>query len=258
MLPPLDEMDFATLKALLDWQVEMGATEAIGDVPVDRTAVVARPAAPVATAAPVGLDADPVAQAQAAAAGATTLDQLRDAIAAYPHCDLRRGARQVVFADGNPMARVMIVGEAPGREEDRTGKPFVGPAGQMLDRMFAAIGLSRTSDEPEAALYLTNVLPWRPPENREPLPDEIAMLKPFLLRHIALVAPRVLVLMGNVSCQTLLGKRGITRLRGRWDQAAGLPALPMLHPAYLLRTPHEKRQAWADLLALQAHLRGPA
>src|SRR5690606_31751147 len=123
------------------------------------------------------------------------------------------------FADGDPRARLMIVGEAPGRDEDRVGRPFVGQAGQLLDRMLAAIGLSRTSPDPGAAVYITNVLPWRPPENREPSPEEIAMLKPFLARHIELAAPDVLVIMGNISCLALLGRRGITRLRGQWTQA---------------------------------------
>jgi DNA polymerase len=150
----------------------------------------------------------------------------------------------------------MIVGEAPGRDEDRTGKPFVGQAGQLLDRMLAAIGLDRAAEDPAKAVYITNVIPWRPPENREPSPEEIAMMKPYLERHIALAAPDVLVAMGNISCLALLGQRGITRLRGKWAEASGLPVLPMFHPAYLLRNPAEKRQAWADLLSLQARLRG--
>jgi DNA polymerase len=150
----------------------------------------------------------------------------------------------------------MLVGEAPGRDEDMAGKPFVGRAGQLLDKMLAAIDMGRTSED--APVYITNVLPWRPPQNRDPKPDEIAMMKPFLMRHIALAKPEVLVLIGNWSCQTLLGKRGITRLRGTWATAAGLPALPMFHPAYLLRSPEFKREAWADLLNLKAHLdKGP-
>ena len=148
----------------------------------------------------------------------------------------------------------MILGEAPGRDEDREGRPFVGRAGQLLDRMFDAIGMARTSDDADAALYITNVLPWRPPQNRDPKPEEIAMMKPFLERHVALAAPDVLVLMGNISCQGVLGKRGITRLRGQWGEAFGKPVLPMFHPAYLLRSPHVKRETWADLLELRARL----
>ncbi|MDF1729326.1 MAG: uracil-DNA glycosylase [Sulfitobacter sp.] len=251
--------------ALLDWQIELGADEAIADAPIDRYAIPAaapKPAAAkvpaaarAATSGPIlpAAAADPVAEAEQAARAANTLDELRAAIADFPHCDLKQGARNLVFSDGQPGARVMLVGEAPGREEDRAGRPFVGPAGQLLDRMFAAIGMGRTNDA--APLYITNVLPWRPPQNRDPKPEEIAMMKPFLLRHSELARPQVLVPIGNWSCTALLGKKGITRLRGTWSEAAGLPALPMFHPAYLLRSPEFKREAWADLLALQAHLR---
>ncbi len=246
-------------RALLEWQVELGATEAICEAPIDRydvPAVVEKPKAVAAQTgpsfvAPVKVDA--VAVAERAAAGAQTLDELRAAVSAFEHCDLKKGARSLVFSDGIPGAKVMIVGEAPGKEEDRAGKPFVGRAGQMLDKMLAAIGMGR--DRADAPVYITNVLPWRPPQNRDPKPDEIAMMQPFLLRHIALVKPEVLVVVGNWSCQALLGKRGITRLRGEWTQAAGLPALPMFHPAYLLRSPEFKREAWADLLSLKAKLR---
>nr|WP_283646936.1 uracil-DNA glycosylase [Marinovum algicola] len=193
--------------------------------------------------------ADPVAEAQRMAAAAQDLAGLQAAMAAFDHCDLKRGARNLVFSDGVPGARVMIVGEAPGRDEDRQGKPFVGRAGQFLDRMLAAIGLSRDS-----SVYITNVLPWRPPQNRDPLPAEIAMMRPFVARHVALAQPEFLVLMGNISCDAGLGKRGITRLRGSWAEAYDTPALPMFHPAYLLRQPHLKREAWADLLSLKARL----
>lgn len=256
-------LDWHAARAALDWQIEMGVDEAIAEAPVDRFAVEsarreaqAHPPATVATAQPRAVPeapADPVAEAEAAAEAAHDLSALRAAMAAFEHCDLKRGARSLVFADGTPGARVMIVGEAPGREEDRQGKPFVGQAGQLLDRMLAAIGHSRTDN-----VYITNVLPWRPPQNRDPKPDEIAMMQPFVQRHIALVDPDLLIVMGNISAQALLGKRGITRLRGTWAEAAGRPALPMLHPAYLLRTPAAKRDSWADLLSLQARLRDTA
>jgi DNA polymerase len=148
----------------------------------------------------------------------------------------------------------MIVGEAPGREEDEQGKPFVGRAGRLLDRMFAPVGLSRDAPSPPEALYITNILPWRPPQNRDPRPEEIAMMTPFLERHVALAGPELLIAMGNISCQALLGRRGITRLRGTWAQALGLPCLPMFHPAYLLRNPAAKREAWADVLEVAARL----
>lgn len=266
-------LDWHTARALLDWQVELGVTEAIAEAPVDRFEAAATraaeaaaapaqqapgtapgQAAPGAAAVPVAAP-DPVAEAERAAAGAADLAALRAAIDAYEHCDLRRGARSLVFSDGAPGARVMVVGETPGREEDRAGKPFVGAAGTLLDRMFEAIGLGRDR-EGDDGLYVTTVLPWRSQENRDPRPDEIAMFLPFLRRHVELAAPRVVVIMGNVAAQALLNRRGISRLRGQWTEAAGRPALPMLHPTYLLRHPVSKRDAWADLLALKAHLQG--
>ena len=255
-------MDTAAMLAALEWQIDLGADEAILDAPVDRTALEAVPPrrapAPetVPEAAPV--ETDPVAVAEAAAAAASDLEELRAAMAAFPHCELRKGARTLVFSDGHPAARVMIVGEAPGQEEDRQGRPFVGRAGQLLDLMFGEIGLSRTSERPDGGLYLTCALAWRPPQNRDPEPAEVAMMLPFLKRHVALARPEVLVAMGNHACEALLGRRGITRMRGRWDEAWGLPVLPMLHPEQVLRNPHLKREAWADLLDLQARLRGGA
>lgn len=253
----MESAEYHSALAALAWQIELGVDETIGDMPVDRydvPAAVPKPkAAPVAApsvmSAPVA-GPDPVAAARAAAEAAQDLDGLRAALGAYEHCELKRGARNLVFSDGVPGARVMIVGEAPGRDEDREGRPFVGRAGQLLDKMLAAIDLSR-----ETSVYITNVLPWRPPQNRDPKPDEIAMMQPFLYRHIALANPDVLVVVGNHSCQALLGKRGITRLRGDWTEAQGKPALPMFHPAYLLRNPAAKREAWADLLSLKARLR---
>ncbi len=202
---------------------------------------------------------DPLEKAKRLAAAADSLEALRAAIEAFDGFEIRKGARNLVFADGNPVARVMIVGEAPGRDEDRIGRPFVGRAGQLLDRMFAAIGLARDAEDPARALYITNVLNWRPPQNREPTPEEIALALPFLARHVALVDPAVLVLMGNTALAALLGRKGITRLRGHWQQidlpgVGTKPALPMFHPAYLLRNPHAKREAWADLLELKAWL----
>ena len=245
--------------AALEWQVDLGVTEIIGEVPVDRyglpeTLKPAAVAAPVARAAPPveGLDAVAVARELAARAG--SLAELRAVLEAFDLCELKRGAKNTVFADGNAAARVLVLGEAPGRDEDQEGLPFVGRAGQLLDRMFAAIGLSRTSPDPATALYITNVLPWRPPQNRDPEPEEIAMMRPFVERHIELVNPDVIVVMGNTPCQCLLGSKGILRLRGNWATALGKPALPMTHPAYLLRNPAAKREAWADLLALKTRL----
>ncbi len=254
--------DWDAALAALAWQVELGATDAIGDAPVDRFALAE--AAPTPARKPVpaqagtsalpATSADPVAITTALAAAAATLPELAAAMAAFDGCDLKRGARNFVFADGNPGARVMILGEAPGQEEDREGRPFVGRAGQLLDRMFAAIGLSRAAPDPARAIYITNVLPWRPPQNRTPTAQEIAMFRPFLARHIALADPQVLVVMGNVPLQALLTTQGITRLRGTWTDWQGRPVMPMTHPAYLLRNPAAKREAWADLLAIEERL----
>ncbi|HIP22756.1 MAG TPA: uracil-DNA glycosylase [Rhodobacteraceae bacterium] len=245
--------------ALLDWHIELGADEAISETPINRYELVApepkpKPAAkpqPIAhvAAEPAIFDSTPLAQA------CDSLESLRAAVEAFEHCQLKQGARNTVFCDGNPAARVMIIGEAPGREEDREGKPFIGRAGQLLDKMFAAIGLSRHGDTPESALYIINVLPWRPPQNRDPKPEEINLMKPFLLRHIELAQPDFIVTMGNPSTKTLRDTaEGITKMRGQWGEVQGIPSLPLFHPAYLLRSPEKKRQAWADLLSLKARL----
>jgi DNA polymerase len=254
--------------AALAWQVDLGVADTITDAAVNRydLAVAAAPAAavtpsrampgPQAAIPPVATGAaEAVAAATRLADGATSLAALQAAMAAFDHCELKRGARNLVFADGNPAARVLVLGEAPGVNEDRAGLPFVGAAGQLLDRMFAAIGLNRASPDPARAIYITNVLPWRPPENRDPTPDEIAMFRPFALRHIALADPDIIVTMGNIPLRCLFEVQGVTKLRGIWREIAGKPVLPMTHPAYLLRNPEAKREAWADLLSLQARLR---
>lgn len=260
-MDPFDEA--LALKALLDWQAELGADSAIAELPVDRYAESATaqpaPAVPATPAAartvPIAdLAGDPVALAEALARDAADLPALEAALAGFDHCELKLGAKTLVFSDGRPGARVMICGEAPGREEDEQGKPFVGRAGQLLDRMLAAIGLDRHSPDLEHAVYITNILPWRPPQNRTPMPEEIAMLRPFVVRHVELAAPDIVVAMGNTACAGLLGQKGITRIRGNWTEFARRPCLPMFHPAFLLRTPHAKREAWADLLSLKARL----
>jgi uracil-DNA glycosylase family 4 len=253
--------DWHAALAALAWQIDCGADEIIGDAPINRYALAAEPAKAqaakpsptVAVAVPVA--EDPVAAARAVAGQAETLETLREAVTAFDLCDLKKGARNTVFADGNPKARVLILGEAPGADEDREGRPFVGRAGQLLDRMFAAIGLSRTSPDAQSALYITNVMPWRPPGNRDPEPAEIAMMRPFVERHIALADPEIIVVMGNTPLFALTGSRGILRARGNWSTTLGKPLLPMTHPAYLLRNPAAKREAWADLLSLKARLR---
>ena len=255
------DLDLPSARAALDWLLELGADEAIGDAPVDRYALAAEqrqpkaapPAPPLVPAAPQA--ADLVTQAKALAAGARTLAELAAAMEGFD-CDLKPGARRFVFADGTAGAPLMVVGEAPGREEDIEGRPFVGVAGQLLDRMLAAIGRARSDADPARAAYITNVLPWRPPGNRRPETAEIDRWRPFLLRHIELAAPKILLVTGNSPALALLGRSGITQIRGTWAEVLGRPALPSFHPSYLLRNPPAKREAWADLLSLQARLRG--
>ncbi len=196
-----------------------------------------------------------VMAAREAAATAATLDELRQTLASFEGCNLRFTATNLVFADGNPQARVMFVGEAPGMEEDLSGLPFVGRSGQLLDRMIAAIGLDRTT------AYIANVVPWRPPGNRTPTPQETEICRPFIERQIALVDPDFLILLGGASAKQLMQtSEGILRLRGQWRSydtgSRTISAMATLHPAYLLRQPLQKRLAWRDLLALKAKLAG--
>ncbi|TPK93211.1 uracil-DNA glycosylase [Mesorhizobium sp. B2-4-12] len=213
------------------------------------------PDAPARTVAAAVPDEAQAALARQIAARASTLEELRQHMAAFDGCNLKATAKNLVFADGNPEAAVMLVGEAPGRDEDIEGLPFVGRSGQLLDRMLAAIGLDRTS------VYIANVIPWRPPGNRTPTPHETEICRPFIERQIELVNPKVLVNLGGPSAKTLLNtSEGILRLRGNWrvhTTASGtaIPAMPTLHPAYLLRTPAHKKLAWRDFLEVKAKLR---
>jgi DNA polymerase len=257
----------------LAWQLELGANEAIGEAPLDRFAESAAaasppPAAPRASARAAGTTADarpgpePSGEGEdprALAQAAETLEELAKAMRGFEGSPLKKGARSFVFCDGLAGARVMVIGEAPGGDEDRIGKPFVGRAGQLLDRMLAAIGLSRNAPAPEDAAYITNILPWRPPGNRTPDQAEVALFLPFIERHIELAEPDFIFSIGNTPTKTLLDTTtGIKRMRGRWVRhpASGLPLLPSFHPAYLLRQPADKRLAWRDLLSLRAALDG--
>jgi DNA polymerase len=256
--------------AALSWLIEAGADEAVGEAPVDRLAAPVQPEperAPRATApnAPVAPRAAApkltpndaiLTSARELARAAKTLDELRAALEGFDGCALKDGATNLVFADGNPKAKLMILGEGPGAQEDRQGLPFVGVSGQLLDRMLACIGLDRTG------AYISNVLFWRPPGNRTPTGNEIAACLPFVERHIELVDPEFLLLVGGISAKTLLGRsEGILRLRGKWAQyqhtglARPIPAMPSLHPAYLLRQPGQKRLAWQDLMALHTAMK---
>lgn len=268
--------DIDALRAALLWQAEAGIDEAIGEEPVDRFAAseaqvaalaVAQPvaAARIAPAAGAPVMAAPEHAVQTAsrlAAAANSLDELKAAVEAFEECPLKKTATNTVFADGNPGARIMFVGEAPGADEDRQGKPFVGVSGQLLDRMLAAIGLDRQAEDVANAFYITNIVFWRPPGNRNPTTNEIAACMPFLERHIELVQPDILVALGGPAAKTLLGRaEGITRLRGQWHPysaprlAAPIDAIALFHPAYLLRSPAHKREAWRDLLAIRDRIR---
>lgn len=257
----LDDLGYWDALAALEWQVELGADEAMGDLPIDRfdlpapvaMPAVASPARAAAVARPVVPDVDAVAVARQLAAGAGTLDALRAAMEGFEHCELKRGARRFVFSDGMPSARVMVIGGAPGRDEDRQGVPFVGSEGALLDKMLAAIGLDRKADGPQGA-YLSTIVPWRPAQDRDPSREELAMIAPFVRRHIELAAPEVVVLMGNHACAGVLGLQSIKKVRGSCQDGLPCPAMPMFHPKTLLRMPALKREAWADLLAIKARL----
>jgi len=215
--------------------------------------------APTASVRPSPASATVPDEAQAGlarelASKAATLEELREAVASFDGCNLKFTAKNTVFADGNPQARLMLIGEAPGRDEDIEGRPFVGRSGQLLDKILTAIGLDRTS------VYIANVIPWRPPGNRTPTPHETQICRPFIERQIELVNPQVLVHLGGASAKTLLDtSEGILRLRGNWRSyttASGtvIPAMPTLHPAYLLRTPNHKKLAWRDFLEVKMKL----
>ena len=268
-----------TVQQLLAFYLEAGVDCALGDEPVDRLAepdsvpvaaaapreiVPPRPAREIPAAMPAAPRADvalapdeAISSAREAARTAPTLDALRALLENFDGCALKHTATRLVFADGNPQARVVFVGEAPGREEDIEGLPFVGRSGKLLDRMISAIGLDRSK------AYIANVIPWRPPGNRTPTPQETQICLPFIRRQIELVNPDVLVTLGNPSTQTLLATReGIMKTRGKWfDYDTGtrtIRAIATFHPAYLLRSPSYKRMTWQDLLAIAKALENPA
>jgi DNA polymerase len=249
----------------LAWLAEMGADEIIGDHPVNRFApapAAARPVAipqvePVKPAAP--RPATTGSDAKVIAAQCNSLEDIAAALASFDACPLKATATNLCYFDGNPSARVMLVGEAPGRDEDLQGKPFVGRSGQLLDRMLAAVGLSRAASERGEAVFITNVVFWRPPGNRTPTEAEAAQCLPLLLRTIELQKPDVIVCLGATPAHRLTGKSdGILKLRGKWLEAEignrRIPLLPTLHPAYLLRQPAQKRLAWRDMLSLREAL----
>lgn len=264
------------LADVLQWHLDNGVDVAVGDTPVNRLKPPTAPSpaetpkrqpdAVAMPAVPTGSFATQLQAAAEAARAATSLETLKEAIRAFDGIEIKRNATNLVFADGNPEACVMVVGEAPGADEDRQGLPFVGVSGQLLDRMFACIGLDRKSPEASKGLYISNILNWRPPGNRTPTEAEIALALPFIERHIALVRPRYVVLAGSVAAKGLLNlDQPISRMRGKFYDytpvtsgiADGLPPaptpirmLPTYHPSFLLRTPIQKKKAWQDMLLL--------
>jgi DNA polymerase len=262
--------DRDALLAALRFQLEAGADACIADQPIDRFAAPppAQIAEPPAAPPPAPARSRPAAIASAlalaptgsAAEGATalaaacrTIEELRAAVEAFDGCPLKDTASRTVFADGRPGSALLIMGEAPGREEDRLGLPFVGESGKLLDRMLAAIGLDRRN------VFISNVIYWRPPGNRTPSQEEIMACLPFARRLIELSRPKVVLALGNAAVQTLLRRpEGITRLRGRWvdyplDDGT-VPLMPSFHPAFLLRQPGLKRESWRDVLAVRSRL----
>jgi len=260
-----DSPSQAEIIDMLRQHVDAGCTDMLADAPInhfDAAPPEAAPAEmpPVEAAPEMAAPVAPITPTQnnidttELAASADSLPALRAAMEDFDGCALKKTAKNTIFSDGIEGAKIMLIGEAPGQDEDRQGKPFVGASGQFLDTMLAAIGISRTEN-----LYISNIVPWRPPGNRTPSPDEIALCQPFIARHIALAKPDMLLLVGNISNKTLLATdTGITKLRGQWQryEADGLsiPALPLLHPAYVLRRPETKADVWADLCSLKKRL----
>jgi len=248
------------LRSLIDWYDRVGVdTPDIAPLPAVQKARKSLPklksAAPQNNPKPIiqkAAEDIPLPASADIAHACKTLDELRTAMQKFDAGALSDGARQMVFSRGNPEADLMVIGEAPGRDEDIQGKPFVGQSGQLLDKMLASIGLN------EDSFYITNVVNWRPPKSRNPKPEEIALCRPFLEKHVELAAPKVILLVGGVSMSALTGLTGIMKHHGQWEdiQLGGLtlPSMPLYHPAFLLRQPSLKKEAWRDLLSLRAKL----
>lgn len=271
MNQPLKNLDyFADPLAMLQWQVDLGADICVdeapqnihlqvvaGPAPTQQTVVAAPAKAAPAPTGPILTAA--IEEARQLADAATTLAELEAAVRGFTGCALKKTATNTVFAQGNPASRLMFIGEAPGADEDRQGFPFVGASGQLLDLMLSHIQLKRESD-----FYITNTLFWRPPGNRPPTTDELEICRPFVEKHIALIDPKIMVLVGGTATKAVLNDtRGITRLRGQVFQYKNdymtheVPVHVIYHPSYLLRQPTAKKQAWADLLALKAAISTP-
>lgn len=246
------------LVPLLQWYHEMGVDVAICSEPQDRF-VIKEPikVAPIIKTETTAMPPSPSASSDHPAYSCQSLEELRQALMNFKGCALKETAMNLVFADGNPKASVMLIGEAPGADEDRQGLAFVGQSGQLLDKVLASVGLDRTK------VYISNIIPWRPPGNRPPTTAEVAACQPFIERHIELVSPKILVLLGGVAAKTLLAtNEGIVKLRGKWQSYQPTPTSPVIktiatfHPAYLLRSPGQKAMVWRDFLAIEKELKG--
>lgn len=262
--------------AALEFLVDAGVTQAYSNEPNNRFKTAFQPVThseaqessnAIASAPPASTQSDTgkfkphtdiIQEAQSLASASKTLEELQAAIQNFDGLEVKKTATQIVFADGNPKARVMIIGEAPGADEDRQGKPFVGVSGQLLDKIVACIGLSRTGDTPENSIYISNILNWRPPGNRTPTAAEMDIAFPFIQKHIELIKPKILVFCGGVAAQTLLqSKESISRLRGTiYNYTDEIKAIATYHPAFLLRTPLQKKKVWEDMLMLQEVING--
>ncbi len=266
-------------KAALDFYLDQGVDECVSEQPINRISEqqnlrISETPNPQASEIRRFRDSEILlgknhARIEAAklAAAASTIEELREAIAAFDGIAIKKTATNLVFCDGNPKAKIMLIGEAPGADEDRQGTPFVGVSGQLLDNILACINLARNEEDPQKAIYISNVLNWRPPGNRTPSPAEIEVSLPFIERHIQLINPKLIILCGGVSAKALLGsEHSVSKLRKTWHDytpqtsefakdANPIPAIATYHPDYLLRTPTQKRAVWADMLMTQAKLK---
>lgn len=259
---------------ILNWQIEMGIDETMGEQPVnhfqqDNTVeerdTLKEPSEEKVKSPSSLLPAvdtpqetsnlnEAVDDATRLVSKVTSLEDLREALLEFHHCPYRKTSRNLVFSDGNPDAWLMIVGEAPGNEEDIKGKPFVGKSGRLLDKIFSEVSISRLNSKPQDSFYITNSINWRPPGNRNPTSPEIEMFRPFIWKHIELINPKILVLTGNIACSAILRKQGITKLRGTWSRIDEMDVMPTVHPAFLLRNPTFKKNIWQDVLAIKKKL----
>ena len=276
--------EYTAFKAALEFYQDNGVDIAVGNEAIDRTSFIEVPSPEKAefvkeeapspfqasqeqTSAPLLGKTDSHAKALELAKEANNIDELKQAVADFEGISLKKTATNLVFCDGNPKADVMLIGEAPGADEDRAGKPFVGVSGQLLDKILACINLDRQSEDPKEAVYISNIINWRPPGNRTPSPAEIEVSLPFIERHIQFVQPKLIILCGGVSAKSLLGSSdSISRLRKTWhdytpqnaelsSDRKPIPAIATYHPAYLLRTPAQKKAVWHDMLAIQQKLK---